>query len=136
MKGKKGKLLTGGIIGAAALALAIGIGANVQAAPKKELFPIKTPTLKNCGLAPWLVTDKLGYFAEEGIKIVYTGETQPALVIPSILKGNNDVSGGHPNTIAVAKAGGAQITGVVRGGIDPAPSFGEKAGHGDFDQRG
>lgn len=27
-------------------------GTRVQAAPQKELFVIKTPTLKNCGLAP------------------------------------------------------------------------------------
>jgi ABC-type nitrate/sulfonate/bicarbonate transport system substrate-binding protein len=102
---------------------------RVQAAPKKELFVIKTPTLKNCGLAPWLVTDRLGYFAEEGIKMQYTGETQPALVIPSILKGDNDVSSAHPNGIAVAKAGGAIITGVVRGGIEPASSVDPKFRH-------
>ncbi len=104
-------------------------GTRAQAAPQKELFVIKTPTLKNCGLAPWLVTDRLGYFAEEGIKMQYTGETQPALVIPSILRGDNDVSGAHPNSLAVAKAGGARITGVVRGGIDPAPSIDPKFRH-------
>jgi ABC-type nitrate/sulfonate/bicarbonate transport system substrate-binding protein len=102
---------------------------RVQATPQKELFVIKTPTLKNCGLAPWLVTDRLGYFTEEGIKIQYTGETQPALVIPSILRGDNDVSAAHPNSLAVAKAGGAKITGVVRGGIDPAPSVDPKYRH-------
>ena len=61
----------------------------------------------------------MGYLAEEGIKLEYTGETQPALQIPSILRGNNDVGNFHPNTIAVAKAGGAQITGVVQCGIEP-----------------
>jgi ABC-type nitrate/sulfonate/bicarbonate transport system substrate-binding protein len=111
------------------VASAVIFGTRVQAAPQKELFVIKTPTLKNCALAPWLVTDKLGYFAEEGIKMRYTGETQPAMVIPSILRGDNDVSNGHPNTIAVAKAGGAKITGVVRGGIDPAPSANPKFRH-------
>jgi ABC-type nitrate/sulfonate/bicarbonate transport system substrate-binding protein len=126
---KRRQWIIGSAVAVALVAGGIGIGAKAQAKADKELFPIKTPTLKNCGLAPWLVTDRLGYFAEEGIKIVYTGETQPALVIPSILKGNNDVSGGHPNTIAVAKAGGAAITGVVRGGLEPAPNIDPKFRH-------
>jgi ABC-type nitrate/sulfonate/bicarbonate transport system substrate-binding protein len=108
---------------------ALFFGSRAQAAPQKEAFVIKTPTLKNCGLAPWLVTDRLGYFAEEGIKIQYTGETQPALVVPSIIKGNNDVSSAHPNTLAVARAGGAKLIGVVRGGIEPAPSVDPKFRH-------
>lgn len=125
----KVKRVVVGVVGLVTVALAACWGARAQAAPQKELFEIRTPTLKNCGLAPWLVTDRLGYFREEGIKIVYTGETQPNLVIPSILRGNNDVSSGHPNTIAVAKAGGAPITGVVRGGIEPAASYDPKFRH-------
>jgi ABC-type nitrate/sulfonate/bicarbonate transport system substrate-binding protein len=119
-----------GTCSAAIVATALVWGNDkVQAAPKKELFAIKTPTLKNCGLAPWLVTDRLGYFAEEGIKIQYTGETQPAMVIPSIIKGNNDVSSSHPNTLATARAGGAKLIGVVRGGIEPPQSKDPKFRH-------
>ncbi len=114
---------------AVVVASAVFFGTGVQAAPQKELFVIKTPTLKNCGLAPWLVTDRLGYFAEEGIKIQYTGETQPALVIPSIIKGNNDVSSSHPNTLAAARSGGAKLVGVVRGGIEPGASKEAKYRH-------
>lgn len=95
----------------------------------KELFTIKTWSRKDCSLAQWLVTDKLGYFAEEGIKLVFTGETQPAQQIPSILNGNNDVSAFHPNTIAVAKAGGAKITGVVRGDVEPGADVDPKRRH-------
>jgi len=102
---------------------------KAQAKSGKDLFEIKTITMKNCSLAPWLVTEKLGYFAEEGIKIRYTGETQPALIIPSILKGNNDVSSAHPNTLAVAKAGGAKLVGVVRGGIEPDEKVDPKFRH-------
>lgn len=109
------------IIGTLAIILIAATAAEkrAQAASDRELFEIKTITMKNCSLAPWLVTEKLGYFAEEGIRIRYTGETQPAMIIPSILKGDNDVSSSHPNNLAVAKAGGAKLIGVVRGGIEP-----------------
>jgi ABC-type nitrate/sulfonate/bicarbonate transport system substrate-binding protein len=93
------------------------------------VFPIRTITMKDCALAPWLVTEKLGYFKQEKIRIVYTGETQPALVIPSILNGNNDVSSSHPNGLAVARAGGAKITAVFRGGIDPPPDADPRLRH-------
>jgi len=103
--------------------------AKVQAAPQKEAFVLKTWTRKDCSLVPWLVTDRLGYFAAEGIKMQYTGETQPALQIPSILRGNNDVASAHPNTMAVANAGGAKLVGVLRGGIEPAASYDPKFRH-------
>jgi ABC-type nitrate/sulfonate/bicarbonate transport system substrate-binding protein len=98
-------------------------------ASKTQLFEIKTRTRKDCTLAPWLVTEKLGYFEQEGIKLVYTGETQPALWIPSLLRGDNDVDSGHPNTFGVAIAGGAQLTGVVRGGIEPSEDVDPKFRH-------
>lgn len=87
---------------------------TVAAEPKKGLFEIKTWTRKDCSLAPWLVTDKLGYFAEEGIKLVYTGETQGPLQIPSIVRGNNDVGSGHANQYGAAIAAGAPLIAVVR----------------------
>jgi ABC-type nitrate/sulfonate/bicarbonate transport system substrate-binding protein len=92
---------------------------NVAAQPGKDPFIIKTWSAKDCSVTPWVVTDRLGFFAEEGIKIAYTGETQPALQIPSILRGDNDVRSFHPNTLAVAKAGGAKITGIAEGDIEP-----------------
>ncbi len=121
----KGKVLLAGL-GVVALAAVVLGSEGAQAAPKKELFVMKTWTRKDCSLVPWLVADKLGYFAEEGIKMQYTGETQPALQIPSILKGNNDVASAHPNTMAVANAGGANLVGVVRGGIEPKESIDPK----------
>jgi ABC-type nitrate/sulfonate/bicarbonate transport system substrate-binding protein len=105
------------VIGASVLFL--GNGTKVAAQSGKEPFVIKTWSAKDCSVTPWVVTDRLGFFTEEGIKIVYTGETQPALQIPSILRGDNDVRSFHPNTIAVAKAGGAKITGVAEGDIEP-----------------
>ncbi|MDR2352801.1 MAG: ABC transporter substrate-binding protein [Deltaproteobacteria bacterium] len=89
----------------------------------KPLHIIKTYTRKDCGLAPWLVTDRLGYFAEEGVKLIFTGEIQPPQVVPSILNGNNDVNDFHPNALAVAVNGGAKIKGVVRAGVEPSPEL-------------
>ena len=112
--------------------LTLGIGQArhaVNKAPKDGLFAIKTISRKDCTLAPWLVAEKMGFFREEGIRMVYTGETQDALIIPSILKGENDVWGAHPNTLAVAKAGGAKITGVLRDGIDPPTNLDPRLRH-------
>jgi ABC-type nitrate/sulfonate/bicarbonate transport system substrate-binding protein len=121
------------------MAVLLLIGAVVQVGCKaghtetkrlaNGLFPLKTKTMKDCSLAPWLVAERNGYFADEGIQIVHTGETQEPLMIPSVLSGDNDVWGGHPNTIAVAKAGGARITGVMRGGIDPPASVDPRFRH-------
>lgn len=124
------------VVAIAALTLATAVGVNVlaerpvQAKPEKDLFVIKTWTRKDCSVTPWTVADRMGFLAEEGIRLEYTGETQPALQIPSILRGNNDVGTFHPNTIAVAKAGGAQLTGVVQGGLEPTdPKIPEKLRH-------
>ncbi len=118
-----------GFILLAVTAVSVYSAKTVTAAPKKELFEIKTWTRKDCSLAPWLVTDKLGYFAEEGVKLVYTGETQGPLQIPSIIRGNNDVGSGHANQYGAAIAGGAPLIAVVRGGIEPAPTYDPKFRH-------
>ena len=69
-------------------------GAGVQAASNSEddenLIEVRTWTRKDCSLAPWLITDKLGYFREEGIKLVFTGEIQANQQIPSIINGDKD----------------------------------------------
>jgi ABC-type nitrate/sulfonate/bicarbonate transport system substrate-binding protein len=123
------RILLAGLIAVVALAGTIAGIKGVQAAPKKDLVEIRTWTRKDCSLAPWLVTEKLGYFAEEGVKLVYTGETQPALQIPSLIKGNNDVGSGHPNQYGIAIAGGAKLKAVVRGGIEPSLSYDPKFRH-------
>lgn len=91
----------------------------VSAKSDKDLFEIKTWTRKDCSVTPWTVADRLGFFAEEGIRLVETGETQTPLQIPSVIRGNNDVGSAHPNTLLVAIAGGAKLVGVVQGGIEP-----------------
>ncbi|MDR1658108.1 MAG: ABC transporter substrate-binding protein [Deltaproteobacteria bacterium] len=96
--------------------------ASQPSAPNSEpeLKVIKTFSRKDCSLAPWLITDKLGYFKEEGIKLVFTGELQPPQRVPSIINGDNDVTSLHPNALAVAINGGAPFKGVVRADIEPA----------------
>jgi len=122
MKIRRGltKWVGGGVALALVAVFGVGIvGGKVEAQPASAPFVIKTWSAKDCSVTPWVVSDRLGFFAEEGIKIQYTGETQPPLQIPSILRGDNDVRSFHPNTIAVAKAGGARITGVAEGDIEP-----------------
>ena len=138
--GKTVKLVLTGIIGVA-VAGAIAYGAHQGNSPATAgqkgangagddgLIPIRTISQTACGSTPWVVTDQLGFFKEEGLKVVYTGDTQPNQIIPSILNGNNDVSGAHPNQLAVAIAGGAKIKGVVKSGIDPLPHQDPKLRH-------
>ncbi len=103
----------------------VGINSKVLAASKvsgkndKNLIPIKTYTRKNCTSTPILVADKLGFYREEGLKIVYTGELKTTEILPSILNGNNDFAEAHPNLLATYIAGGAKIKAVGRSIIEP-----------------
>ncbi|MDR1109303.1 MAG: ABC transporter substrate-binding protein [Deltaproteobacteria bacterium] len=98
--------------------LALGAAAS---RPDGDLRVVKTFSRKDCSLAPWLITDKLGYFRDEGIRLVFTGELQPPQRVPSIISGDNDTTGLHPNALAVAINGGAPFKGVVRADIEPLP---------------
>lgn len=100
------------------------------AKPDDALFAIKTPARKDCSVTPYAIADRLGFLAEEGLRIQWTGETQPSLLIPSILRAEIDVSDFHPNTLAVAKAAGAALTGVAEAGIEPvAPDIDPRFRH-------
>jgi ABC-type nitrate/sulfonate/bicarbonate transport system substrate-binding protein len=133
------KKIIGGIIGLVIVGLVtyganlgnkqIAAGNEAATASNGGLFPIRTISQTACGSTPWIVTDQLGFFKEEGLQVVYTGDTQPNQIIPSILNGSNDVASSHPNNLAVAIAGGAKIKGVVRSGIDPTPEKDPKLRH-------
>ena len=132
---KRLKLILIGLLGIA-FSGTIAYGANLANQQQSAtvdisdgLFPIRTWSKTDCSSTPWVVTDQLGFFKEEGLKVVYTGDTQPAQQIPSILNGDNDVGSAHPNTILVAVNGGAPIKGVVIGGIDPMPEQDPKLRH-------
>lgn len=130
MNGEKARRWLGILASLAVVAALVALPrGHARAKADKEPTVIKTWTRKDCSLAPWLVTEKLGYFAEEGVKLVYTGETQPALQIPSLLKGDNDVGSGHANQYGVAIANGAKLHAVVRGGIEPAETVDPRFRH-------
>jgi len=85
----------------------------------ERLFPIKTWTRTDCSATPWAVAQHEGFLAQERVAIQWTNEIQPALQIPSILRGDNDVAVLRPDTLAVAKAAGARISAVAEADIDP-----------------
>ncbi|HWR41158.1 MAG TPA: ABC transporter substrate-binding protein [Patescibacteria group bacterium] len=130
------KKILAGVIALAVVGV-VAYGANLSNkstddaanAAKDGLIPIRTWTKTDCASTPWIVADLKGFMAEEGLKLVYTGDTQPSQLIPSVLNGNNDVGSAHPNSIAVAINGGANIRGVVRSGIDPTPDQDPKLRH-------
>jgi ABC-type nitrate/sulfonate/bicarbonate transport system substrate-binding protein len=100
------------------------IGSGITKAENSDkLVVIKTWSRKDCTSAPFLIGEKLGFFKEQGIQVVYTGDTQPPQRIASILKGDNNVGTAHPNTLAIARAGGAAVRGVVRSIVEPPDSI-------------
>jgi ABC-type nitrate/sulfonate/bicarbonate transport system substrate-binding protein len=85
----------------------------------QEVYRLKTWSRLDCDAAPFIVGDKMGFFTEAGVEIEYTGEVSSPQQIPSLLSGDNDIGDGHPNTIAIARAGGAYLRGVATDGIEP-----------------
>jgi ABC-type nitrate/sulfonate/bicarbonate transport system substrate-binding protein len=80
---------------------------------------VKTWTRLDCTAAPVIVAEKLGFFTDAGIHVVYTGETGVPLRIASIIKGDNDMGDAHPNELAIARANGATVRGFVRSIVEP-----------------
>lgn len=87
----------------------------------KEVLTLKTNTKKNCGSTPWVIAEKKGFFAAEGLNIEYTGELTTTQVLPSVLNGTNNIGGAHINALATYIAAGAKIKGVTLGDVDPDP---------------
>ena len=93
--------------------------ASGQKADEKKIYTLKTWSRTDCTGAPFFVGEKMAFFEKEGLKIIYTGETQPPQRIASVINGNNDIGNIHPNGIAIAREGGAPIRGVARSIIEP-----------------
>ncbi|WP_059369444.1 ABC transporter substrate-binding protein [Treponema endosymbiont of Eucomonympha sp.] len=85
----------------------------------QEVYRLKTWSRLDCSAAPFIVGDRLGFFKEAGVEMVYTGEISSPQRIPSIMSGDNDMFDGHPNTLAIARHGGALLRGVATGGVEP-----------------
>ncbi|MDR2825268.1 MAG: ABC transporter substrate-binding protein [Deltaproteobacteria bacterium] len=90
-----------------------------EIAGDKKILELKTWSRTDCTSTPYVVAEKKGYFDEAGIKIVYTGETQGAAKLPSILTGDNNIGTIHPNGLAIAKAGGAKVRAIARSIVEP-----------------
>jgi ABC-type nitrate/sulfonate/bicarbonate transport system substrate-binding protein len=102
------------------------------AASGKKVLTIKKDTKKNCSSTPWVIAEKKGFFAEEGLNVEYTGELTPPQILPSVLNGTNNVATAHINSLATYIAGGAKIKGVTVGGVDPTPDVDPKYRHMRF----
>jgi ABC-type nitrate/sulfonate/bicarbonate transport system substrate-binding protein len=124
-----GLLVAGGVIYGANFATQPVSGSNTAVTKDESLFPVKTWSKTNCEATPWVIADQKGFLKEEGLRIVYTGDTQSNQRVPSILNGDNDVGTLHPNGLAIAIAGGAKIKGVYAIGIDPTPDLDPKLRH-------
>ncbi|MDR3354349.1 MAG: ABC transporter substrate-binding protein [Synergistaceae bacterium] len=112
------------------LALALLVGAAADAAlPADKLFPIRTSTRYDCTLAPYLVADKLGFFKEEGLELVFTGELPSTEYTTAILAGETDFADHHPNALALQIYGGAKVTAVGRSIIEPEESVDPRLRH-------
>ncbi len=105
------------------------ISAGKDGTDEQNLIPIKTYTRKNCTSTPVLVADAKGFFKEQGLKLVFTGELKSTEILPSVLNGNNDFAETHPNALATYKAGGATIKAVGRAIIEPGPEVDSKFRH-------
>ncbi|WP_025690908.1 ABC transporter substrate-binding protein, partial [Paenibacillus zanthoxyli] len=104
--------------------------ANYNAANSgKKVIALKTDTKLNCSSTPWVIAEKKGFFAEEGLEIKYTGELKTEQKLPAILNGTNDIGGTLPNTLATYIAGGAKVKAVTLGEVDPPDSVDPKFRH-------
>ncbi|MDF2570536.1 MAG: transporter, substrate-binding protein aliphatic sulfonates family [Sporomusa sp.] len=104
-------------------------GAYDPTASGKKVLTIKSDTKKNCGSTPWVIAEKKGFFAEEGLNVEYTGELKTPQILPSVLNGTNDVATAHINALATYIAAGAKIKGVTLNGVDPTPDVDPKYRH-------
>ncbi|BBB90764.1 MAG TPA: ABC transporter substrate-binding protein [Methylomusa anaerophila] len=102
------------------------------AASGKQVLTIKSDTKKNCSSTPWVIAEKKGFFAAEGLNMEYTGELTTPQILPSVLNGTNNVATAHINVLATYIAGGAKIKGVAIGGVDPTPNVDPKYRHMRF----
>jgi ABC-type nitrate/sulfonate/bicarbonate transport system substrate-binding protein len=94
-------------------------GAASDAAPAKELFQLRAfdPAVDFVELS---IADELGFFADEGLEIVYVGATPQGVSQYQLLEeGEIDiVYSGHPPSIAQARLAGLDVVIVAPGMVD------------------
>ena len=113
MKNNQTRLLA---LAGLALLLATGCkgktaGASRERAPGPDgLITIKARTDVTCTATPYRVADVKGFFAEEGLKIEFTGQLgEGQTLLPTVLNGTNDIGEAHPNALATYINEGAAI---------------------------
>jgi ABC-type nitrate/sulfonate/bicarbonate transport system substrate-binding protein len=94
---------------------------EVTNAAGNKVYQVKTWSKLDCTGAPFFVGEKMGFFRDNGIEVIYTGETQVPARVASILNGDNNIGDTHPNELAIAREGGADIRGFARSIIEPPP---------------
>ncbi|MDR0818432.1 MAG: ABC transporter substrate-binding protein [Oscillospiraceae bacterium] len=96
-------------------------GDSTQApATNAELITIHSSSRLECTSTPFVLAEKLGFFAEEGLKIEYTGEIPAGSNdLSTVLNGTNDVLTTHPNTFATWVNEGAAVKTVALDIVDP-----------------
>jgi predicted small lipoprotein YifL len=93
---------------------------DTVAVPPGDLIPIRTSSKLECTSTPFVVADKLGYFAEHGLVVEYTGELSGgAANVAALLNGTNDVMDIHPNSFATYVHEGAALKAVSLNIVDP-----------------
>ena len=101
--------------------LATGCGKKNEAASERaddnKPVVLKVPSIVNPTRAiPFVVGEKLGYFAEEGISFEAVGVIPSAQTVAALVSGKIDVgaiNGGHVNTMIAAVASDAKLKAVV-----------------------
>jgi ABC-type nitrate/sulfonate/bicarbonate transport system substrate-binding protein len=130
LKNKASKAISLSCILISGLALSVaGFRPGAADAADGKLFPIKTPIRYDCTLAPYLVADKNGYFKEEGLELVFTGELPSREYITAVVTGEVDFADTHPNALALRVHGGAKVKAVGRSIIEPDLSVDPRLRH-------
>ncbi|MDR3255002.1 MAG: ABC transporter substrate-binding protein [Synergistaceae bacterium] len=111
-----------------AFGLAVGLVKSASSAEEK-LFPIKTSTRYDCTLAPYIVAVNKGFFRDEGLELVWTGELPSSEYITGVVTGTIDFADQHPNGLALDVFGGAKIKAVGRSIIEPDESVDSRLRH-------
>ncbi|MDR1599081.1 MAG: ABC transporter substrate-binding protein [Oscillospiraceae bacterium] len=107
------------VLSLALIMVCVPVMASAAYAPE-DFITIRTNSRLECTAAPYVVADKAGFFAEEGVTIEYTGELGSGnTAIAAILSGTNDVFEVHPNQFATYVAEGAPVKAVSLNIVDP-----------------
>lgn len=78
-----------------------------------ELFEIKYPTLLFSD--PVYIADEKGFFAEQGIKVKFTGSLTGPDSVASVSNGSNDFGGTHASFITLGISQGFKVKAVAAG---------------------